>query len=197
MPARSVHESRLRSATIERGSPQEVPMSIRSLLLGGAVMLIATVAADAGSRNHDTELVARLGAKQILIQTNAGANIFNTSNQQVTGSSSISVPAAQTGFIVATFTSESNCQGTPSGFCNIIINCDGVQLQPAVGTDFAFDSVGTTSSGANFHSLSVVRRTNVFTGGTHSCEVRENLVNGATFFRLDDWIFQFEFWRQL
>jgi hypothetical protein len=164
------------------------------VLLGGFVA--ATVAADADSRNHDTELKATRDAKQLLFQTNAGANIFNTSNQQVTGSSSITVSSTQTGFIVATFTSESNCQGTPGGFCNIIINCDGVQTQPAVGTDFAFDSVGPTSSGGNFHSLSVTRRSNAVTGGTHSCEVRENLVAGATFFRLDDWTFQFEFWRQ-
>jgi hypothetical protein len=160
-------------------------MSIRSLLLGGAVVLIATVAADADSRNHDTEFKATRGAKQLLIQTNADANTFTTNNQQVTGSGLITVPAAQTGFIVATFTSESNCRGSPGGWCNIIINCDGVQTQPAVGTDFAFDSVGPTSSTGNFHSLSVTRRTNAFTGGNHSCEVRENLVNGANSFRLE------------
>jgi hypothetical protein len=100
-----------------------------------------------------------------------------------------------TGFLVATFTAESNCAGTPGGWCNIIINCDGVELQPAVGTDFAFDSVGTTSSTSNWHSLSVTRRSNPITGGNHSCEVRENLIS-ATSFRLDDWIFQVEFWRQ-
>lgn len=171
-------------------------MSIRSLLFGSAIVLITTVSADAGSRNHDTELVATLGARQILIQTNAGANIFTTSNQQVTGSTSITVGPGSTGFIVATFTSESRCMGTPGGICNIIINCNGVEAQPAVGTDFAFDSVGPTSSTANFHSLSVTRRTNVFTGGTHSCEVRENLVSGANNFRLDDWTFQLEYWRQ-
>lgn len=171
-------------------------MNIRSLMLAALAAPFAVAAADAGLRNHDTELKATSGAKQLLFQENAGANVFTTSNQQVTGSGSITVPAAQTGFIVATFTSESNCTGSPGGWCNIIINCDGVQTLPAVGTDFAFDSVGTTSSGNNFHSLSVTRRTNAVTGGNHSCEVRENLVNGATSFRLDDWTFQFEFWKQ-
>lgn len=171
-------------------------MNIRLVILAALAAAFAAAAADAAPRNHDTELKATNGAKQLLFQENADANTFTTSNQQVTGSSSITVPAAQTGFIVATFTSESRCLGTPGGWCNIIINCDGVQTLPAVSTDFAFDSVGPTSSSGNFHSLSVTRRSNPVTGGTHSCEVRENLVSGANNFRLDDWTFQFEFWKQ-
>jgi hypothetical protein len=85
--------------------------------------------------------------------------------------------------------------GNTGGYCSIVINCDGVELQPAVGTDFAFDSVGPTSFTGNYHSLSVTRRSNPFTGGSHSCEVRESLLS-ATAFRLDDWTFQVEFWRQ-
>jgi len=169
---------------------------VKKLTLIGCVIAtlgVATAVA-AGPLNHDTELVAKKGVKQLLFQTNAGANTFTTSNGQVTGSGTMTIPSAQTGFLVATFTAESNCAGTPGGWCSIVINCDGVQLQPAVGTDFAFDSVGPTSSTSNFHSLSVTRRSNIFTGGSHSCEVRENLVS-ATSFRLDDWIFQFEFWR--
>jgi hypothetical protein len=167
----------------------------KSVLIGSALGLLAVATAVGATRNHDTELLANKGDKRLLFQTNAGANIFTTQNNQVTGSGTLTVPATNTGFLVATFTSESNCQGTPGGYCNIIIKCDGVELQPAVGTDFAFDSVGTTSSGGNFHSLSVTRRSNAFTGGSHSCEVRENLIS-ATFFRLDDWTFSVEFWRQ-
>jgi hypothetical protein len=170
-------------------------MFSKSLLIGSAVALLAVGTAVGAPRNHDTELIANKGDKRLLFQTNAGANVFTATNQQVTGSGFLTVPASNTGFLVATFTSESNCQGTPGGYCNIIINCDGVELQPAVGTDFAFDSVGTTSSGGNFHSLSVTRRSNAFTGGSHSCEVRENLIS-ATSFRLDDWTFQVEFWKQ-
>jgi hypothetical protein len=171
-------------------------MKAGTLVLASFAAMLAVVSANAAPRNHDTELQATKGAKSLLFQTNAVANTFTTSNQQVTGSGTIVVPATNTGFLVATFTSESRCLGTPGGFCNIIVNCDGVETQPAVGTDFAFDSVGPTSSNGNFHSLSVTRRTNVFTGGNHSCEVRENLVVGANNFRLDDWTFQVEFWRQ-
>jgi hypothetical protein len=168
--------------------------AIIALTLMLAVIAVASVVG-AATKNHDTELLANKGNKRLLFQTNADANTFTSSGGQVTGSGTITVPATMTGFLVATFTSESNCAGTPGGYCNIVINCDGVELQPAVGTDFAFDSVGTTSSTSNWHSLSVTRRSNPFTGGNHSCEVRENLLS-ATSFRLDDWIFQVEFWRQ-
>jgi hypothetical protein len=170
-------------------------MFSKSLLIGSAVALLAVGTAIGAPRNHDTELIANKGDKRLLFQTNADANTFTTQNNQVTGSGILTIPATNTGFLVATFTAESNCAGTPGGWCNIIINCDGVELQPAVGTDFAFDSVGTTSSTSNWHSLSVTRRSNPITGGNHSCEVRENLIS-ATSFRLDDWIFQVEFWRQ-
>jgi hypothetical protein len=169
---------------------------IRSIVLGGFLAFAAFSTAEAGGRNHDTELQATKGDKRLLFQTNADADTFTASNLQVTGSGSIVVPAAQTGFLVATFTSESNCAGLEGGWCNIIINCDGVETEPAVGTDFAFDSVGSKSAVVNFHSLSVKRRSNPFTGGIHSCEVRENLVLGAKRFRLDDWIFKVEFWAQ-
>jgi hypothetical protein len=118
-------------------------------VLASVAATFAVVTADAVPRNHDTELLASKGAKRLLFQTNADANTFTTQNQQVTGSGTIVVPASNTGFLVATFIAESNCQGTPGGYCNIIINREGVQTQPAVGTDFAFDSVGPTSSGGN------------------------------------------------
>jgi hypothetical protein len=159
-----------------------------------ALLAIGT-AVGASISNHDTELLANKGAKRLLFQTNADANTFTSSGLQVTGSGTITVPAPQTGFFVATFTSESNCAGSPGGYCSIVINCDGVELQPAVGTDFAFDSVGPTSSTSNWHSLSVTRRSNPVTGGNHSCEVRESLLSASSF-RLDDWIFEVEFWRQ-
>jgi hypothetical protein len=171
-------------------------MISRSLMIGSAIALCVIMPAVAGERFHDNELTATKGDKRLLIQDNAGANSFAVDNQNVTASSSLTVPATNTGIIVATFTAESNCTGTAGGWCGIQIFCDGTELFPQVGTDFAFDSVGAASSGSNFHSLSVTRRSDPFTGGTHSCSVQERLVNGATQFRLDDWTFQFEFWRQ-
>jgi hypothetical protein len=167
------------------------------VLIGSAIAMLSVASAvGAATRTHDTELVANKGDKKLLIETDAGAVTYTSSGGQVTGSGIMSINSTWTGFLVATFTAESNCTGAAGGWCSIVINCDGVELQPAVGTDFAFDSVGPTSSTGNFHSLSVARRSNAFTGGTHSCEVRESLLNGATAFRVDDWIFQFEFWRQ-
>jgi len=173
------------------------PVRSAIIALTAVIALLAIgTAVGASVLNHDTEVLANKGAKRLLIQTNADANSFASSNLQVTGSGTITIPGPQVGILVATFTAESNCTGAADGWCNIIISCDGTELQPAVGTDFAFDSVGAASSSSNWHSLSVVRRSNTLAGGGHSCEVRENLANGATNFRLDDWVFTVEYWRQ-
>jgi hypothetical protein len=170
------------------------PAVIGSVL---ALALIAAPAAFAAKRNHDTELQANKVIRE-LIQTNANANVFTgTGSFQVTGSGFISIPSTATGFFVATFSAESNCSGgAPGDWCTVVITCDGVALQPDTGIGFAFDSVGPTSSTVNWHSLSMTRRSNVVTGGTHSCEVRTAQTAAATSLRLDEWTFEVQFWKQ-
>jgi hypothetical protein len=166
-------------------------MIARALLIGSAVALLMTAAPAviaAGKKSHDAELLAK-GPR--LIQSDAGQSFFtSTSFVNVTATSSLSVGANKTGFLVATFTSESLCEG-PSGWCSLRIRCDGVDLQPATGTTFAFDSPGDT-----FESNSMTRHSAVFTGGSHSCAVDAAVVSGATNFRLQDWTFEVEFWKQ-
>jgi hypothetical protein len=159
-------------------------------------MVVGTSLAIAAPKNHDTELDLNRGAKRLMIQTDAGgANYTSAGFAQVTAGN-ISVPATQTGVLVATFTAESHCFGAPGAWCSVRIRCDGIELQPAVGTEFAFNSVGPTSLPAAWKSLSVTRRSNVLTGGTHICEVQAASVNGAATHWLDDWTFEVEFWRQ-
>jgi len=147
-------------------------------------------------QTHDTQINLNLGAKRLVIQTDAGAAIYsnNAAWGQVTAGG-ITIPAAQTGIIVATFTAESSCSGSPGSWCSIRIVCNGVELQPASGTDFAFDSVGSTSTTVGWKSLSVTRRTNVVGAGFQSCEVQARSVGTATH-RVDDWTFMLEYWRQ-
>ena len=63
-------------------------------------------------QTHDTQLNLNLGAKRLVIQTDAGAAIYSNAAAwgQVTAGG-ITIPAAQTGIIVATFTAESSCSG--------------------------------------------------------------------------------------
>jgi hypothetical protein len=179
---------------IGRPQAEEETMTTCSMMTGSALaILVAGVSlAVAAPRTHDTELDLIQGAKRLMIQTDDDVEAFtNTSFVQVTAGT-IAVPAAQTGILVARFTAESVCSGVANSWCSIRIVCDGVELQPASGRDFAFDSVGT----GNWKSLSVTRRTDVLTGGTHTCEVQtaNRLANGAH--TLDDWAFEVEFWRR-
>src|SRR5262249_10462207 len=142
--------------------------------------------AAAGTRTHDTEVTGKK-ITRLLIQTKDGAaNFTGTTNQQLTASSLIDI-GTQTGVFVVTFTGESNCSGTSLGWCTVQLRCDGTELLPAVGGDFAFDSVGQTSSTSSYRSLSVTRRSAPVTGGTHSCEARTFQTDAATTLRLDDW----------
>jgi hypothetical protein len=173
-------------------------MFTKPILTASAIALAValTPGAFAAGKNHDTELQAR-GITRQLIQTNASANTFTgPTSQQVTGAASISLPTNATGFFVATFSAESNCSGGPGNWCTVSISCDGVELQPSTGTGFAFDSVGPVSSTSNWKSLSMTRRSNVVTGGTHTCEVRTAQTSAATSLRLDEWTFTVQFWKQ-
>lgn len=161
-------------------------------LCGMAACLMALAGLDAfveaqGPLAHDTQINANKGGKRLVIQTKAGAVNFASAGFVQVTATGITIPAAQSGILVATFTAESDCNG--GSWCSVRIVCDGIELQPAVGTDFAFDAPGDS-----WDSNSVTRRTNVLTGGSHTCEVQTAQVGGSNL-RLDDWTFVVEYWR--
>lgn len=165
-------------------------MLSRSILLGSAIGMLAASASFADAAV--TQLSAVKGAKRLVIVTSDLPTEFtNTKFVDVAFTGKFGIPAAQTGFLVATFTGESQCGA--ADWCSVRITCDGVELQPhdADPFDFAFNSPG----GAVFTSHSVTRRSAPFTGGTHSCVAQSASVGGGTH-RLDDWSFVVEFWQQ-
>lgn len=97
---------------------------------------------------------------------------------------SSSVFAGANSIVLARFTAESACYGTAGWWCSIRILIDGVQADPAVGTDFAFDFVQTASSWES-HSVERVR-TVTFTG-THSVVVQAAQPVAGITNRLDDY----------
>ena len=52
------------------------------------------------------------------------------------------MPTGETARIYAIFSAESACSAAaPIGYCGVRIVVDGNELNPAVGNDFAFDSI--------------------------------------------------------
>lgn len=113
-----------------------------------------------------------------------------TSGNDLSGASTtIDMPAGQTGQILVTFSGESSCY-TGLGFCSVRLTVDGVELQPAAGTDFAFDTTdGGTETAASWEAHAIQRVSGTLAAGTHTVQVQWQVVGGTgtTTFRLDDW----------
>lgn len=147
----------------------------------------------AQSRNHDSQIFVLNGAQRLAIQTRSSAKTFtNNAFTTVTTLNGITIPDGQTGLLVASFTGESSCNGPAGSWCAVRIVCDGNELAPSQGSDFAF----TSARGETYVSATMTRRSALLTGGDHSCSVETAAVNGATKHRLDDWTFMVKFWRQ-
>ena len=86
--------------------------------------------------------------------------------------------------------------GVPSGafvtggtndFCGVRITVDGNELNPAVGTDFAFDSTDDGDEGtSSWESHAIARSSETLAAGNHPVQVQFRATTGATL-RLDDW----------
>ena len=99
----------------------------------------------------------------------------------------ITIPEGRTGLLLARFSAESACTGGAFGYCQAAIVVDGAEANPAVGSDFAFDSSDSnTETFASWESHAMDRSVGPLTAGTYTVTVQTDLI-GATAFRLDDW----------
>ncbi len=105
-------------------------------------------------------------------------------------STTITVPSGQTARLIARFSGESRCTVS---WCSLRIMADGVQMLPASGINFAFDS----GDGADdrFESLAMERTSKVLSAGTHTVRVDWALGGNNSSFWLDDWQLTVEEWR--
>jgi hypothetical protein len=101
------------------------------------------------------------------------------------GSLAMSVPNGKQKLFIAEFDAESYCQGG-SGWCSVRILVNGVEMHPASGGDFAFDTVDT--DGYEAHAMT--RTYGPLGPGQHTFQVQVKTNNAATDFRLDDWTFK-------
>ena len=144
-------------------------------LTAGILGVGAGVAAAATTGHTGTSIT------RVSVLTQNAATLYTGSAWTNVGS--VGVYASPGQFIDARFTAETACYGSTSGWCSVRILIDGVEAEPAVGTDFAFDDAGT-STGWESHSVERVRA--VTTAGTHTVTVQATEIGTLTN-RLDDW----------
>jgi hypothetical protein len=162
---------------------------VSGLLLAG---LVSVAAAQDATESHDLQFIANNGSPRMIAQTKAG--VISTSSNvfvQLTAGS-ITIPAGQSGFLLSTFSGESNCSGTPGGWCALRVTVNGAESNPIVGANFAFDSM--SSSGDLWESHSIQRISNRLPAGTYSVQVEWAVVGTGTF-NIDDWLLQVEYLR--
>lgn len=125
-------------------------------------------------------------------------NVVTETNAQVTNSTTfvnlpgattvVTVPSGENALILARFSAESACSGgTGAQWCSVRILIGGVEANPIVGLDFAFDSTDNgreTSASWESHS---VDRSRPVGSGTYVVQAQWAVTSAATSFRLDDW----------
>lgn len=100
----------------------------------------------------------------------------------------VDVPRRSTRMIDARFSAESACTGR-EGWCSariVVTNARTgvpIELDPASGTDFAFDTVA--DDGWEGHAME--RASNYLSSGRYRVRVQAAVVGEGTEFRLDDW----------
>jgi len=110
----------------------------------------------------------------------------------------VNVPVGGASFFDMRFSAESACYagGTDTDWCTVRILVNGVEANPVVGTDFAFDSTdGGRETSGSWESHAMERYTNCLQPGNYSVIVQwasVNLAGAIPTFRLDDWTLAIE-----
>lgn len=103
----------------------------------------------------------------------------------------VTVPTGGRRIVDVRYSAESFCTGLSGGWCSVRIivvypNNATLELDPVVGTDFAFDSVGDAGEdGYEAHAME--RSSQALPAGTYHVRVQAALVSGPLSFRLDNW----------
>jgi hypothetical protein len=176
-------------------------MRIKTLLAVAALFLAAAAVALAATRDNrppvgQQDTSGPLAPITGNAKTISHVRVVRETNAQITSSTSyvavpgatatIAVPGDENGLILVRFSAESQCAGGAAGnWCSIRILLDGTEMDPASGSDFAFDSVGSPQDFYESHSMD---RSRAGVGsGSHTVTVEWAVTSASTVFRLDDW----------
>lgn len=99
-------------------------------------------------------------------------------------SASISVPAGKTQLVQVRFSAESSCFGSTGWWCSVRILANGVEMLPAAGTNYAFDSSSATD---DYYEGNAMERTLLLGAGNYTILAQWAVLDAAVSFRLDDW----------
>jgi hypothetical protein len=151
--------------------------------------------ADAKFLDSSEGNAAFVNANELETKVATGGTAFTTTSTtygDVTGASTtVTVPAGQSALIIAEFTAESFCDaGDSSGYCSVRILIGGTEGNPAEGTDFAFDTIVTSTGNEDWWEGNAMTRSRGPLGpGTYTVQVQAATVDGNanTTFNLDDW----------
>lgn len=128
------------------------------------------------------EVVSQTGTSP---QTTTSTSFVDLAGSQ----QAVTIPEGQAGRLYIVFSAESACYGgTGSQWCTVRVLVDGNEANPAVGTDFAFDSTDAANEGSSsWESHAVARVSETLQAGSHTVKVQWRTTSSATTFRLDDW----------
>jgi len=128
------------------------------------------------------------------VSAQTGGNVVSTNSTafvDLAGSSeTFSVPTGETARIYAVFSAETACFGGGGNprQCGVRILVDGNELNPAVGTNFAFDSTDNGDETDNsWESHAIARSSDTLSAGSHTVRVQIRTTDAATTLRIDDW----------
>lgn len=134
----------------------------------------------AATHTHARDQVTAVSGLDAISNTLADAKWYNMAGVHV----DLDVPAGETALVVVRFAAESACDGGEYGSVRILL--DGVEMAPAAGSNFAFDSSdGATETGDSWEAHAMERYWYGVGAGTHT--IQGQWRSGCTIFRIDDW----------
>jgi hypothetical protein len=156
-------------------------------LLVGASVVTAAVLVGTAAYGIVVGKVGTISEKQQYVHSTDAFVTGSAAFVNVTSAGRTVVIPSGSRMINARFSAESTCNGS-SGWCSVrivVVTPAGavIELDPAAGTDFAFDSPGTDS----WESHAMERTSRFLPAGTYRVLVQAGVVGGATRIRLDDW----------
>jgi hypothetical protein len=159
--------------------------NIRALVVCGALLTLAVTGAGV-ARAVTAPGVTKVGGGAVTGYTVAALNsqwTMNGPGPHTFMSTTVSVPAGQSAILLAHFSAQSVCYGG-AGWCTVTLLVDGKEMQPAVGSNFAFDSnEGGTRVGTQDEAHAIERSIQVG-AGKHTVAVSMDVTAAPVIFNL-------------
>lgn len=134
----------------------------------------------------------------IFVISKPNAQTLSGNNWQTVSSTTINVNLSTSRLVIARFTAESACYGSgANNYCSVRIvaqkGTSVIELDPVVGTDYAFDSTNNGNDAASSWEGHAVQRSKLLSSGQYQIYVQARTTSTGTTLRLDDAHFSVEY----